>query len=419
MAREQRILKVLRQNSERLGIPWGEASDIPGRFQDIILGCTVKYGVPVVVLVDEYDKPILDNIDKPEIAAEMREGVKNLYSVLKGQDANLQFVFMTGVSKFSKVSLFSGVNQLKDITISKDFATICGYTTNDLRQYFNDHLDGEDMDELRLWYNGYSWRGDAVYNPYDILLFLSEGREYGNYWFETGSPSFLLKLFKKERYFLPSLENVEVSEEILDSFDVEKINPITLLFQTGYLTIVHDVFRNRRHVFKLKVPNFEVKSALSNHFINVYTDLVNEKTGIQDSLYGILESGDMEGLVGVIKRLFASIPWRNFTNNDLPDCEGYYASVLYAFFSSLDAQVIPEDITSQGQVDMTVKLGGNIYVMEIKAVDSDTVEGNPALDQIISRGYASKYTGEPGKTVRQLGLVFSRKLRNLVKADFC
>ena len=234
---------------------------------------------------------------------------------------------------------------------------------------------------MAKWYNGYKWLGDvAVYNPYDVLLFINKEQTYRNYWFETGSPSFLIKLFEKNRYFLPGLERLEVTEEILDSFDVEKINPLTLLFQTGYPTINHSFTRRQRMMFALKVPNLEVKIALNDQFINGYTDLVNEKIGYQDSLYTFLENGDIEGMAGVIKRLFVSIPYRNFTKNQLPDAEGYYASVLYAFFSSLDAQIIPEDVTNHGQVDMTLRLGNRIYVMEIKLVNESTIDHNPALE---------------------------------------
>ncbi|NCA89958.1 MAG: hypothetical protein EOM92_13890, partial [Gammaproteobacteria bacterium] len=199
-----------------------------------------RHGQPVVVLVDEYDKPILDNIDRPEAAADIREGLKNLYSVLKAEDANLRFVFMTGVTKFSMASLFSDLNHLHNITLSPRHATICGYTQHDLETTFAAHLAGVDWAELRRWYNGYGFLGEAVYNPFDILLFISEGHSYRNYWFETGNPSFLIKLFQRQRYFLPDLEQleVEVNEEILDSFDVERINPITLLFQSGYLTVI-------------------------------------------------------------------------------------------------------------------------------------------------------------------------------------
>jgi hypothetical protein len=415
---DRRILDLLRKNAERLGVSY-ESNDIPGKFGTLIGEAVAKYGARAVVLVDEYDKPILDNIDNPNIAAEMREGLKNLYSVLKGQDANLQFVFMTGATKFSKVSLFSGVNQLKDITISEDYSSICGYTETDLGESFGDHLEGVDFDQVRHWYNGYNWTGyETVYNPYDILLFISEGMKFRNYWFETGSPTFLVKLFQTNRYFLPNLEHLEVTEEILESFEVERINPVTLLFQSGYLTIERTFTRRQRYMFALKIPNLEVRLALNDQFINAYTEIINEKSGIQDSLYEFMNRGDVESMIMAIKRLFAGIPWRNFTNNDLADFEGYYASVIYAFLSSLDARVIPEDISNYGQADITAMLGVHIYVMEIKVVEGNQVQGNAALDQILQRNYAEKYRGEPGKYVHEIGLIFSRSQRNLIKADW-
>jgi hypothetical protein len=415
---DRRILDLLRKNAERLGVSY-ESNDIPGKFGTLIGEAVAKYGARAVVLVDEYDKPILDNIDNPNIAAEMREGLKNLYSVLKGQDANLQFVFMTGATKFSKVSLFSGVNQLKDITISEDYSSICGYTETDLGESFGDHLEGVDFDQVRHWYNGYNWTGyETVYNPYDILLFISEGMKFRNYWFETGSPTFLVKLFQTNRYFLPNLEHLEVTEEILESFEVERINPVTLLFQSGYLTIERTFTRRQRYMFALKIPNLEVRLALNDQFINAYTEIINEKSGIQDSLYEFMNRGDVESMIMAIKRLFAGIPWRNFTNNDLADFEGYYASVIYAFLSSLDARVIPEDISNYGQADITAMLGVHIYVMEIKVVEGNQVQGNAALDQILQRNYAEKYRGEPGKYVHEIGLIFSRSQRNLIQADW-
>ena len=195
---DKRITRILSDNALNLGLQGTQENDIPSYFGDVIKKAKIKHGNKVVVLVDEYDKPILDNIDHPEIAVQMREGLKNFYSVLKEQDAHIQFVFMTGVSKFSKVSLFSGLNQLKDITLSQDYATICGYTQEDLQTAFGRHLEGIDWKKLKRWYNGYTWLGDtAVYNPYDILLFISENHSYRNFWFETGNPSFLIKLFQK------------------------------------------------------------------------------------------------------------------------------------------------------------------------------------------------------------------------------
>ena len=416
---EQKIREILTSNADRLGVSLGKNSSTSGIFGDIIAAASRKFQAGAVVLVDEYDKPILDNIDNPSVAAGMREGLKNLYSVLKEQDANLQFVFLTGVTKFSKVSLFSGVNQLTDITIDAQYSSICGYTENDLQASFGGHLLGVDYDAVRRWYNGYCWTGkEAVYNPYDVLLFIEKGKIFRNYWFETGSPGFLVKLFQANHYFLPNLEHLEVTEEILESFDIEQINPVTLLFQSGYLTIERTFTRLHRFMFALKIPNMEVRLALNDQLINAYSGLVNEKSDIQDRLYRFMEKGDVASMALAVKSMFAGIPWRNFTNNDLADFEGYYASVLYAFFSSLDARIIPEDITNYGQADMTVIVGDHIYVMEIKVVDGLTVKGNPALDQVIERDYAGKYRGEVGKTVHEIGFVFSSTRRNLIVADW-
>jgi hypothetical protein len=415
---DQKINGILLKTAQSLGVDY-ELKDIQGRFGEIIAGTYQRFGERAVVLVDEYDKPILDNIDNPSIAAEMREGLKNLYSVLKEQDANIQFVFMTGVTKFSKVSLFSGVNQLTDITIDTRYSSICGYTETDLTQSFGEHLAGADREAVRSWYNGYNWTGsESVYNPYDILMFIDKGKIFHNYWFETGNPTFLVKLFQANSYFLPNLEHLEVTEEILESFEVERINPVTLLFQSGYLTIDHTFIRRHRSMFALKIPNMEVRLTLNDHFINAYTEIVNEKSAIQDRLYEYMCNGDLESTVKAVKRLFAGIPWRNFTNNDLANFEGYYASVLYAFLSSLNARIIPEDITNYGQVDLTAILGDHIYVMEIKVVDGEKVKENLALKQIRKCNYAQKYRGEPGKTVYEVGLVFSSSKRNLIQADW-
>ena len=416
---DRRIYEILNDNALNLGICLDQERDIPGTFGELIRKAEKKYGRRVVVLIDEYDKPILDNIADTRAAVEMREGLKNLYSVLKGQGAHLQFVFMTGVSKFSKVSLFSGLNQLVDITLDTRYATICGYTRKDLEETFGEHLGDVDRQKIQQWYNGYKWLGDeAVYNPFDILLFISKGFQFRNYWFETGNPGFLIELFRKNRYFLPQLQGVEVTESILDSFDIENIDPVTLLFQSGYLTIEKTFTRRDRMMFRLRVPNQEVKIALGDVFIDGYTGRhASEKIPVQDALYTCLETGDIDGMAAVIQRLFAAVPWRNFTKNSLADSEGYYASVLFALFSSLNTQIIPEDITNHGQVDMTVKLGNHIYVMEIKVVqtrNAGDLPKNPALNQIRKKGYAQKYAGLSGITVHEVGLVFSCSLRNLL-----
>ncbi|PIY19162.1 hypothetical protein COZ13_06835, partial [Candidatus Desantisbacteria bacterium CG_4_10_14_3_um_filter_40_18] len=173
-------------------------------FLSLIRKLYKEYNSQVVILIDEYDKPILDNITDKDKATAIREDLKDLYSVLKEADSYIKFCFITGVSKFSKVSLFSGLNNLWDITLDERFATICGYTQNDLETVFMEYLVGVDLEKVKLWYNGYSWLGEGVYNPFDILLFLgSASREFKNYWFETGSPTFLLKLLKERKYYLP------------------------------------------------------------------------------------------------------------------------------------------------------------------------------------------------------------------------
>ena len=173
--------------------------NISDQFEELIKKIHNKFNRKVVILIDEYDKPILDNITDPSMASDMRDGLKNLYSVIKGTDEYIKFVFLTGVSKFSKVSIFSGLNNLEDITLNEDYATICGYTQNDLETSFASHLENVDMDKLREWYNGYNFLGDNVYNPFDILLFIKNRFKYNSYWFSTGTPSFLIYLIKQNR----------------------------------------------------------------------------------------------------------------------------------------------------------------------------------------------------------------------------
>ncbi|MTW21641.1 ATP-binding protein [Allochromatium palmeri] len=453
---DQRIDWLLRDNARRLGLIEAERdTDIPGRFAGLIQGARAATGQSVVILVDEYDKPILDNITDPTgAAAEIREGLKNLYSVMKGHDADIRFVFMTGVTKFSKVSLFSGLNQLEDLTLDERFATLCGYTQSDLETTFGEHLRGVDWARLKQWYNGYGFLGEPVYNPFDILLFIAKGQRFRPYWFETGNPSFLIELLRARQTFLPSLEGIEASEEILDSFDIERVDPVTLLFQTGYLTIDSTRWRRSRLLYRLRLPNQEVKMALADHLIDAYLGtLASGRDARQDALYDCLRQGDVDGLIEAIRRLFAGIPWRNFTGNDLPESEGYYASVLYAFFVSLNAEIIPEDISNHGQVDLTVKLEGYVYVIEIKLqrgsrparlssggtvhsdaetqakpkgrqsrkTDDATPTGepaNPALAQIRARDYSAKYRGLSNKGLFELGLVFDSQARNLAQADW-
>ncbi|MCS7244299.1 MAG: AAA family ATPase [Candidatus Calescibacterium sp.] len=226
----------------------------------------------MVLLVDEYDKPILDNIEEVGIATELREILKGLYQTIKSLDKYLKLVFITGISKFAKVSLFSGLNQLRDISLSRDYSTVCGYTQEELECTFGDLINSQDeLNRIKEWYNGYSWNGWKVYNPFDILLYLQE-RQFLPYWFETGTPSFLIKVLQQKQFYIPQLEKVISSEDILSSFDIEYMEPEALLFQTGYLTIKDSFTVNQQIFFTLSYPNFEVKTYLNYRLASIFTN---------------------------------------------------------------------------------------------------------------------------------------------------
>lgn len=224
----QRINYQLKQNQQALGIECHTKDDMAGCFSELIQQAHKTYQQKVVILIDEYDKPILDNITDPKRAKTMREGLKNLYSVLKDNDQFIRFVFITGVSKFSKVSIFSGLNNLEDITLDAKYSAICGYTQTELEQSFADHLVGADLAQVKQWYNGYNWLGESVYNPFDILLFLRKDHSFLPYWFETGTPTFLIQLFEAHHYHLPDLDNIKISFATLGDFDVGRLRPVKI-----------------------------------------------------------------------------------------------------------------------------------------------------------------------------------------------
>ncbi len=260
---------MLEENENRLDVQG--KSKLPAiRFAQLIREASGKYSSPVVILIDEYDKPILDNIDSQDMAKEARDSLRDFYSSIKSNDAHIRFAFLTGVSKFSKVSIFSGINNIEDITLTPEFSTICGYTQEDLNTVFADHLQGADMEQVRLWYNGYHFLGENVYNPFDILLFLRNSKQFKNYWFESGTPTFLVKLLQKQRFFLPQLSKIKAGEELISSFDIDNINPIPLLFQAGYLTIKDVLQVGVITQYTLGFPNLEVKSAFNNSLVDLF-----------------------------------------------------------------------------------------------------------------------------------------------------
>jgi len=407
---EERILNALQKIAEQFDIT-PRFDNIADRFDDLICQVRKKTGQKVVVLVDEYDKPILDNITNPEIAAQLRECLKDLYSVVKSQDDNIRFVFITGVSKFSKVSIFSGLNNLRDITLSRKFSTICGYTQENLLSEFEAHLPGCDLDMIQAWYNGYNWRGEAVYNPFDILLFLANDHEFRNYWFETGTPTFLIKLIETGKYFIPAIETIEASDELIGSFDIEEIEIETLLFQAGYLTIDQEKQMADDIIYILKYPNKEVKKSLSDYLLSQLSQNRVKKQAIKSNLYDALCEKNLDTLHPIFHSFFASIPNDWYRKNNLSGYEGYYASIFYCYFASLGLDVTPEDTTNHGRIDMTLKMENAIFIFEFKVVEL-VKEKNSALEQIKAKRYHEKYktSGE----VYLVGVEFSKEDRNIV-----
>jgi hypothetical protein len=410
-----RIRQQLSMARRHLGLSSGRQSDIAGEFYELIEDTHTQHGQTAVVLIDEYDKPILDNILDPDRAREMREGLKNLYSTLKDADPHLRMVLLTGVSKFSKVSLFSGLNNLRDITLLSEFATVCGYTDKDIDTIFAPELSGLDRNAIRDWYNGYRWGAQevtSVYNPFDVLLLL-QNRQFDSYWFETATPTFLVDILKQRGIFTPSLEQWQSDGKLMSQFDVDDISTDALLFQTGYLTIrqVREPMLGFRE-YTLGLPNREVESGLNEALLpalGVFDTVTKQRT-----LREVLLNHDLKLLETHLKALFASLPHDWYRNNPIAKYEGHYASVFYSHFAALGLAITVEDASNHGRVDMAVDCGGHIYLFEFKVVEQ-LPEGK-ALDQIIEKGYANKYRA-CRKPIHLIGVEFSSAKREIVAFD--
>ena len=381
----------------------------PECFGDLIRVLHRQVGQRVVVLVDEYDKPILDALEVPEVARANRDFLHGLYSTIKSNDAHVKFTFLTGVSKFSKVSLFSGLNNLKDITLDARYSAICGYTDADLDAIFAPELPGLDRNEIRRWYNGYSWLGEEVYNPFDILL-LFDKRQFGAYWFETGTPTFLVETLISRGVGTLALDDMLGSDELLSAFDVDHIATEALLFQTGYLTIIQTEPRGSRTYYRLSYPNQEVRQSLNENLLNHLTGRPTQQAEHSARLYDLLLVNDFTSLESLFKAFFASIPYEWHTNNDIANYEGYYASVFYSYFASVGFDIVVEDSGSDGRLDMAVRFNDNVYLFEFKVVEL-APEGS-AMAQLQEKGYADKYRGL-NQPIHLIGVEFSKDTRNI------
>ena len=402
-----RFEAILQNHEREYGVTL-QQEDLRERFTELIAALEEKTGHRVVVLIDEYDKPILDNIEKQDLAVTLREELKNYYSVIKDADPHVEFVLITGVSKFSKVSLFSGLNNLEDITINATYSSICGYTQNELGTIFHDYIQDVDIDQVQNWYNGYNWLGEKVYNPFDILLYL-KNKKFSNYWFETGTPAFLIKLMEQGKYHIPDIESFQAGEEIVGSFDIEDITLETLLFQTGYLTLTGCEQIGSFTQYGLGYPNLEVKSSLCNAFLTRLSQDRLAKTRNQSALLHALMAHDPDRPKASFQAFFAFIPHDWYRKNQIAGYEGYYASIVYCYFASTGLDVRPETPTNKGQIDLVLHFQDRVYVIEFKVVEQAGT--GKALQQIRDKGYAEQFAG---RETYLIGIEFSSEERNIV-----
>ncbi len=371
----------------------------------------------VVLLIDEYDKPILDNINDLPTAQAVRDTLKSFYTTVKSLDAYLRFVFITGISKFSRVGIFSGMNHLNDITMNSHFGTLLGITDGEIRDYFGEHIaqiatqenvsQSELLQRMQNWYNGYRFAADCenVYNPFSTLQFFFH-RRFSNFWFETGTPTFLIKLIKERDFDIGQLDYVEVSEIEFSTYEIEHLSLLPLLFQTGYLTIKgvqQDLFGD---VFTLSYPNFEVKNAFVTYLLSAYNEmeLILSQSHLR-KLVRALQVDDLERFFEILSVFFANIDY------DLQlDYEKYYQTIFYLIFLLIGVHISAEVKTNRGRVDAIIELQQRIFVFEFKLNQS----ADEALQQIKNHEYARKYR-QRGKPLTLIGANFDTAKREVVE----
>ncbi len=410
---EEQIYSVILRYSEKYDYEIKENLSVYINWKLLIEHISEKTKKQVVILVDEYDKPILDLIDKEEVY-EIREMLKAFYSVLKALDRYIRFVLVTGVSKFAKVSLFSGLNQLKDISLDKRYGDICGYTQEELENYFKEYLKDVNLEEVKEWYNGYNFLSNKVYNPFDVLLYLDK-KEIRNYWYETGRTEFLFKIIKQKDFDLPYLYKRYYTEEILEKFDIEYINIEALMFQTGYLTIKEIEKIGAREVYTLDYPNREVREAFNNELLFYITR--DYKQYITKPLELALIKEEVEEIKKQIEIFISTISYEVLKN------EYVYSAAIYGLIYSTGLNVIIEDNTSKGRIDLTIVVDKKIVyifhitfvIMEFKVLENEKEKGK-ALKQIKEKEYFKKYLNY--EKIYLVGIEFDKINKNLANFEY-
>ena len=389
-------------------------SDIPGiRFGNVIEAACQKTGCQVVILIDEYDKPVIDNLDRPELQDKMRETLRGFYGVMKSKDAFIRFGFLTGVTKIGKMSVFSDLNNPTDISMDREYFDICGISESDLKVYFDGSVkelaeanglsEEECRQKLALMYDGYHFHPKAagIYNPFSLLSTF-KAKEFKEYWFETGTPSFLVKVMRRTSYDVTRLSSDLVGSSLLTDVNTAFLNPVPLLYQSGYLTIKG--FDPRFNLYTLGFPNMEVKDGFLNFLLGYYAPIQSDSTNTLISLMSMdVESGNPEGFMTRLDALFAR------TNYQIQgDCEKDFQYAMYIIIELMGEYVETERTTSNGRIDILIKTKDYVYIIEIKT-DSTPDE---ALAQIEEKGYARPFADDRRRIFR-VGVNFSSANRRI------
>ena len=413
-ALERSIQRILQRLARYHGVTLREGNPLE-QFEDLILELATQ-GL-VVILIDEYDKPILDNIENLAEARRIRDVLKGFYSVIKSLDEYIQFVFLTGISKFSRVGVFSGLNNLQDISMHDRYAAMLGITQEELETRFADHITvlarrqglttAEALAQIRTWYDGFCFSADCthVYNPFSLLL-LFETQAFRPYWFESGTPTFLLKLIKSRGYDVPQLERLNLDELAFSTYELDKLEIVPLLFQTGYLTIKSYNRQTRR--YRLSYPNYEVEYAFLTYLLGEFGGVEKAfATSYLSRLVQALQGGDWERFFEVLNTFLANIPYDIQIRR-----ERYYQTVFYLIFKLIGLEIDAEVRTSRGRIDAVIELPDRVHLFEFK------LEGTAqeALSQIKEREYFVRYR-EAGKTLTLVGVSFDPQQRSI--DDWC
>jgi hypothetical protein len=391
---------------------------LPGEMLKELVAQMAKHN-SVVLLIDEYDYPILQNIHKKEVAHEVREALKNFYSVIKDLDKNLRFVFFTGVSKFSQTSIFSGLNNLEDISLDEPFNTLLGYTRSEIITYFPMHLEETAqtidypveklLENITDWYDGYLFTGvknsTKIYNPFSVLLFLSKKR-FSNYWFQTATPTFLINLLKLQNYPIQDFEHIEATESELGAFDIDTLPLKTLLFQTGYVTI--QSYHSETGNYLLAYPNRETR----NSFIEYIFASITHQSGIilNNTAISLLKSFvqlDFDQVKKIVTSFFASVPYGIHIGE-----EKYYQTIFYIVLKIIGATIVVEEQTNIGRIDAVLETKDNYFIIEFKITSAAK-----ALEQIENRKYYQAYE-ELGKKIILVGIAFDTVLKNVSEIEY-